>query len=243
MHFFSMGSTDDEPHTSTFPANVAALPLEEQWKLFYQHLCQIVDHYVLPKQFMLSTNSESADDDALLHERYPHSRHVELEHNYCQAVTPVTQCLPCTITQVIQRGEVSQSVCKISIDGIFNYASAILNDGLLLLEFSDAIREGDDKRILRSWRAMLIYFQHARHTNYAKEAILLQGAVNATATPHLAAQITWSRTVNTRGGPGNNIPVDLHNEHLNHALKTAVAGMDNNVAANTIYNVAKASRD
>ena len=29
MHFFSMGSTDDEPHTSAFPANVAALPLEE----------------------------------------------------------------------------------------------------------------------------------------------------------------------------------------------------------------------
>ena len=69
---------------------------------------------------------------------------------------------------------------------------------------------------------MLIYFHHAQHLKYAKEAILLLAAVNATATPHVAAQITWSRVLNIRGGPGNNIPVDLHNEHLNHALKTVV---------------------
>ena len=65
-----------------------------------------------------------------------------------------------------------RTVRRIAVDGVFNYASALLNDGLLLLEFCDAIREGDGKRILRCWRAMLIYFQHARHSNYAKEAIL-----------------------------------------------------------------------
>lgn len=95
---------------------------------------------------------------------------------------------------------------------------------MLLLEFIDAIREGDGIRDNRCWRAMLIYFVHAKHTNYSKEAILLQAAVNATATPHLAAQITWSRVVNTRGKPGHNIPVDLYNEHLNRALKTSVSG-------------------
>ena len=66
---------------------------------------------------------------------------------------------------------------------------------------------------------MLIYFQHARHSKYAKEAILLQAAVNATATEHVAAQITWSRVVNTTGRPGSNIPVNLHNEHLNRAQR------------------------
>ena len=121
---------------------------------------------------------------------------------------------------------------------------AVLNDGLLLLEFSDAVREGEGKRILHCWRAILIYFQHAWHTNYAKEAVLLQAAVSATATPPLAVHITWSRTVNTRGGLGNNIhvPVDLHNGHLNHALKTAVAGMGANVAANTILQCGKSHK-
>lgn len=81
---------------------------------------------------------------------------------------------------------------------------------------------------------MLIYFHHARHYNYAKEANLLLAALNTTATPCVAAQITWSRVVNIRGGPRNNIPVDLHNKHLNHSLKTAGDGMGANVAENTI---------
>ena len=62
MHFFSMGSIDDEPHTSVFPANIATLPLDERRKLFIDRLCQIVDTYIIPKQFVLETSSESAAD-------------------------------------------------------------------------------------------------------------------------------------------------------------------------------------
>lgn len=62
--------------------------------------------------------------------------------------------------------------------------------------------------------------------------------MNATATLHVAAQITWGR-VNTSGRPGHNIPVDLCNEHLNHALKTAVAGVGANVPPGTIVQCGK----
>lgn len=86
---------------------------------------------------------------------------------------------------------------------------------------------------------MLIYFQHGKHSNYVKEAIMLQALVNATASQHLAAQITWSRVVNTKGGLGANIPVDLHTEHLNRALKTAIAGTGANVAPKTILQCGK----
>ena len=70
---------------------------------------------------------------------------------------------------------------------------------------------------------MLIYFHAAGHSNYTKEAIVLQALVKAAATPMVAAQLIWSRTVNTRGGKRRNAPVDLHNEHLNRLVKTAVA--------------------
>ena len=42
--------------------------------------------------------------------------------------------------------------------------------------------------------------------------------------PHVAAQITWSRMVNTRGGPGHtcNAPLDLHSKHLNLMLHVLV---------------------
>jgi len=37
----------------------------------------------------------------------------------------------------------SQALKKAASDGIFNYASTFLNDGLLPLELKDAIRGGD----------------------------------------------------------------------------------------------------
>ena len=36
-------------------------------------------------------------------------------------------------------------------------------------------------------------------------------------SPQLAHQVLWDRFVNTRGGPGRNIPCDLYNEHVGQA--------------------------
>lgn len=47
---------------------------------------------------------------------------------------------------------VPHSVMKASPDGVFPYASAVLNDGLLLMVFLDAIKEGDGERIMRCWK-------------------------------------------------------------------------------------------
>jgi hypothetical protein len=38
----------------------------------------------------------------------------------------------------------------------------------------------------------------------------------------MAEKLKWCRFWNSRGGEGNNISLDLHNEHLNKALKTEV---------------------
>ena len=239
MHFFSMKNIDDKPHTSGFPDDVAQLSPKERWKLFLKRLREIVDKYVIPKQFNLSDVSEKEKN---LQSGNPHGRRVQQEHSYgaYQACPPQGRQLPRSITEVTERSDVSaEKVRKTAVDGVFNYASALLNDGLLFFEFIDAIRQGDGRRILRCWKAMLIYFHHARHYNYAKEAIYLLAAVNATATPHLAAQITWSRVVNTSGKPRGNIPVDLHNEHLNRALKTSVAGIGANANPKTIIQCAK----
>ena len=39
----------------------------------------------------------------------------------------------------------------------------------------------------------------------------------------------YSRVVNTRGGCGNNLPVDLQMEHFNRILKDAIIGVGANV--------------
>ena len=75
---------------------------------------------------------------------------------------------------------------------IYTYASAVLNAGLLLLEFKYAIRVEYRLMILRCWKALLLHFHSANHYNCAKEAVRMIATVNALATPLVAAQITWS---------------------------------------------------
>lgn len=98
----------------------------------------------------------------------------------------------------------------------------------------DAIHEGDGPRLLRSWKLMMLYWQHGGHTKYALETMHLLGAVHATATPRVAHELTWCRFVNNRGGCGNNIPVDLYMEHLNRTLKDYISSACANVSQETI---------
>lgn len=51
--------------------------------------------------------------------------------------------------------------------------------------------------------------------------------------------ITWSWVVNTRGGAGKNVPIDLHNEHLNRKLKDVVSGVGANVTEGLIVEASK----
>jgi L1 cell adhesion molecule like protein len=44
-------------------------------------------------------------------------------------------------------------------DKVHLYACEFLSYGLLYLNFSDCIREGDDNRILRSWRYLMLVFK------------------------------------------------------------------------------------
>ena len=135
-------------------------------------------------------SSECAVDT--IHTRNPHEQRVLVEHSYCES-TVTCRNLPHTITASLQMTQPSESIRQIAVDGVFNYASAVFNDDMLLLKFCDAIKEGNGKQILQCWKAMLIYFQHDKHSNYAKESILLLAAVNAMATPWVAEQITWSK--------------------------------------------------
>ena len=130
-------------------------------------------------------------------------------------------------------------VHKASPDGVFNYASAVLNDGLLLLEFRDAIHEGDGPRIMRCWKFLLLYFRFAGHTKYAQEALNIHLLLNGCASPRVASQLCWGRVVSTRGGKGHNLPINLHMEHLNRCVKDYIVGLGANVKEETIVQISK----
>jgi hypothetical protein len=88
---------------------------------------------------------------------------------------------------------------------------------------------------------MLMYWRNAKHSKYSLEAVSLLATI-ATTTPQLAHEIKWGRFVNTRGGLGNNIPVDLAMEHLNCFLKDCLLGLGANVSEHTIVKTSKSLR-
>jgi L1 cell adhesion molecule like protein len=109
----------------------------------------------------------------------------------------------------------------------------------MFLEFRDAIHEGDGPRIIRCWKFMLLYWHLKGHTKYVSEAVHLISAIEATASERISQEIIWCRTVNTCGGLGRNIPIDLFLEHLNRNLKDIVNGLGPNLSENTIIQAGK----
>ena len=178
----------------------------------------------------------------------PHAERIAIEHNYCSSGRSINSStaaqkkrkLPLWLADA---PTASLPVKKKVPDGVFNYSSAVLNDGLLLLELRDAIREGDGPRVIRCWKFMLLHWRHAKHTKYSLEALYLIAAVNATATQRIAHELIWCRFINTRGVPGGNIPVDLFMEHLNRTLKDYLLGLGPNVSEATIIQTSKSLRN
>ena len=122
------------------------------------------------------------------------------------------------------------------------YSRRLLGLGLFYLEYSDAIREGDGERVLRCWRYMLPMFVSSGRKNYAIEAFNLLLQHDFSLPPRQAAELIWGRFINTTGLQGRNIPNDLHLEHLNRMVKTAIQNLRSNKTEAAITRVGKVLR-
>ena len=94
---------------------------------------------------------------------------------------------------------------------------------MLFLEFHDAIREGNGERVFRCWKFLFLIFMAAGRTKYTIEAFHFMCQRYFLFSERQVKQLLYSRFVNIRGMPHHNIPADLHMEHLNHTVKTAVS--------------------
>ena len=96
----------------------------------------------------------------------------------------------------------------------------MLDNGLLYMNFVDALSEGDGNRIIRSWKFMLLHFYAAKKkTKYSIEALYLLLQQYCLLSPRDAYIQRWNRSTNNKGGAANNVPLDLDLKHNNHYLK------------------------
>ena len=252
LHFFGMSDRDAVPTLNAISSEVLRQPLTVRRKEFLDRVGRLVDRYIIASDYNVLVQSQlpsplqkSSSLPLLIQGDNPHATRVVMDHSYAtpqRAAQPQQKKrrqLPSFLRSLADEPHTSPNIMSKSPDGVFNYAAAVLNDCLLLMELRDAIHEGDGDRIIRIWKFMLVYYRSGNHTNYALEAFHLQCMVNAVATPRVAHQLTWSRVVNTRGGPGNNIPIDLHNERLNRILKNSIGDMGANVSEKAIVKRSK----
>lgn len=114
-------------------------------------------------------------------------------------------------------------------DHIYNYACVRLSFGMLLRNFSDAVKEGDGGRIIRCWKFLLLIYKANNHSKYAFAALHLLANTISLLTPQQANCLVWNRTVSNKGGAGSNISLDLRMEHIVHLLKELLANLGVNL--------------
>ena len=124
-------------------------------------------------------------------------------------------------------------------DHVRAYAKEVVSLGLLLMEFIDAIREGDGDRIIRCWRYFLPLFKCSDRTNYSVEAFNLLFEYEYAFTERMKQHLKWERTINATGRPGRNVPMDLHMEHINKHCKQAMGSLGSNIGEKSVGRIGK----
>jgi serine palmitoyltransferase len=144
------------------------------------------------------------------------------------------------IEQIDEQPVASNDPKEKVVDDRFNYACTRLSLGMLLFNFDDAVKEGDGERVMRCWKFMMLIFKAYHHTKYSFAALQLQISIKALLTPRQAHSLIWNRMVNTKGGMGKNISMDLRLEQLNKLLKDMLRCLGANITQNSSERCIKA---
>ena len=124
-------------------------------------------------------------------------------------------------------------------DGVYDYSRHLLTIECLYLEYKDAIKEGDGMRVLQCWKYLYQFFKILAEKNTI-EAFKLLYQYYYGLPPRHAQQLLWIRFINTQGIHGKNIPMDLHQKHLNRVCKMSIEALGPNKRGEGIVRCSKA---
>lgn len=102
----------------------------------------------------------------------------------------------------------------------YNYHSAKLTFGLILMEFSDAVKEGDGERLFDIYKLALLLYKTHGHFKYAYAVLLHLVKCTSILPKQQALSSKWNRFYNGGGGIGRNISLDHKKEQQHSVLKS-----------------------
>lgn len=95
-------------------------------------------------------------------------------------------------------------------------------------------------RLLRVWKFLLLIFKAAHRKKNSIEALTILVQYYALLSPRQREQLLWSRFINMNGRQGENKAADLHMEHLNRTIKTAI-GHQSSLTPKVLKRIGKCS--
>lgn len=118
-------------------------------------------------------------------------------------------------------------------DDMYNYQRSFLEIAMIIVNFFDAIKEGDGGRVIRYWKFQLPYLRNdSGSQKYALEALNIFLQIHGLLSAQDAHSLIWNRFHCNTSGRGRNIPLDLSLEFVNRLLKEVVRKLGPN-ATNT----------
>lgn len=124
-------------------------------------------------------------------------------------------------------------------DFVHNYHCARMTFGLLMMFFSDAVKEGDSASLLKFLKVALLILHSYGRVKYAYVVLLFLAKIHAILTEKLAFEAIQNRFFNNSGKAGGNVPLDLRMEHLNKLLKIALKQLASNITEASAQRIAK----
>ena len=241
MHHFGMTAIDDNAEMFVPPVVLAdnkygrRIWLHRQVKIILQKFVMneqelYYDRLQLEIDEMNTTQQKSTYDCSVCGKQYKYKK-AKISHEV--KVHSINQ-------SVEQTAAKEPDVQKKVVDSRFNYACTRLSLGMLIFNFDDAVKEGDGERVMRCWKFMMLIFKAYNHTKYAFAGLQLQVSIKALLTPCQSQSLIWNRMVNTKGGSGKNISLDLRLEHLNKLLKDMLRCLGVNITEKSVERCSKA---
>ncbi|KXJ10096.1 hypothetical protein AC249_AIPGENE18643 [Exaiptasia diaphana] len=132
--------------------------------------------------------------------------------------------------------------CKPFKDDVFDYHRSLINMALLLRNFIDAGREGDGDRLVRWIKIFLLHFRQDGEgsVKYTLESLYHLFQLTALMSPREAERMKCNRTVNNKGGTGNNVFKDIDFEHDNHLFKELLRRLVANATKISVSRICRA---
>ena len=258
FHFFGMESLEDAPSKHGFSGTMASRVAVVKQRYLSSTVREFLNQYVLEKRLysahLQNINSldewEAAVNGQILtaDDRYP-CRYAGCHHTFkhdgvCRRRHEMSHDPP---PDVINEPVLVDTVPDNSKDpkvknDEYDYHCCFMNMALLLRNFADAGREGDGERLVRCIKFFMLHFfqDGSGSTKYCLEALYQMFQINALLTPREAQRMVWNRTVNNKGGLGNNVFMDLDLEHDNHGLKDIKGVLGANISEASVTRICRA---